>query len=294
VPAPADPSRPGAATVADVAVPQAPDPMATRPYRVVERRQDTADTATLVLRALDGEPMSFAPGQFTMLQAFGVGEVPLSISGDPAEPDRLVHTVRDVGGVTRAVVASQVGDVLGARGPYGTGWQPLDAGDGDLVVVAGGIGLAPLRPAILEAMHRRGPGRVVLMYGARTPDDLLYPDDLRTWAEAGVQVMTTVDGAAPTWPGRVGLVTALIAAARLAPERALALVCGPEVMMRHVTVALGDAGLPADRIRLSMERSMACGVGLCGHCQLREVFVCLDGPVFTAARIGPLLRTREL
>lgn len=271
-------------------------PMAPRPFRVVDRRLDTVDTVTLGLEALDGEPLGFAAGQFTMLSAFGVGEVPISISGDPADPTVLRHTVRDVGGVTRAVARSQRGDVLGVRGPFGTGWEVSRGEGGDVVLVAGGIGLAPLRPAVLELMARRDRyGRVVLLYGARTPADVLFEAELDAWRErSGVDVVVTVDYGQPGWTGRVGLVTALIARAGFEPSRTLALSCGPEVMMRYAASALVDRGVAADRVRLSMERNMVCGVGLCGHCQLREIFTCVDGPVLGYDRLRPLMELREV
>ncbi len=272
------------------------DAMVPRPFRVVESRRDTHDTVTLELESLDGDGLSFAPGQFTMLQAFGVGEVPISISGHPGRPDRLLHTIRDVGGVTQALCASRVGDVLGVRGPYGKGWGVSDAAGGDVLIVAGGIGLAPLRSAVLEVVFEREKyGRVNVMYGARTADDVLYGVDLATWASAAdVNVAVTVDRAPTSWVGRVGLVTELIAVASFDPAATLALMCGPELMMRYVAAGLTDVGVPPDRIRLSLERNMRCGVGLCGHCQLREFLVCVDGPVFSLDEVQPLLAVREL
>jgi NAD(P)H-flavin reductase len=271
-------------------------PMLPRPFRIERRRQDTRDTVTLVLEPLDGRPLRFSAGQFTMLDAFGTGEVPISISGNPTEAGPLEHTVRDVGSVTHALVRSEPGTVLGVRGPYGRGWGAGDGAGGDLLVVAGGIGLAPLRPALLEALARRDAfGRVVLLYGARTPDDVLFADQLGEWSERhGVEVEVTVDYGTADWTGRVGLVTALIPRAGFDPRNTLALVCGPEVMMRYVATALLDRGVPAGRVRLSMERNMRCGVGLCGHCQLRELFLCVDGPVLPYDRLAPLMAVAEL
>jgi NAD(P)H-flavin reductase len=277
------------------ATPEA-DPLVPRPFRVTDSRRDTYDTVTLELEALDGRELAFAPGQFTMLGSFGVGEVPISISGHPDRPDRLVHTVRDVGGVTRAICAAEPGDVLGVRGPYGEGWGVSDAAGGDVVIVAGGIGLAPLRPTVLEvAAARERFGAVHVLYGARTADDVLFGADLATWAsEADIHVSVTVDRAPTSWVGRVGLVTELIPSARFDPARTLAFVCGPELMMRYVAGELVDVGVPVERIRLSMERNMRCGVGLCGHCQLREFLVCVDGPVFSLAEMLPVMGVREL
>ncbi len=272
------------------------DPMVPRPYRISRTRQDTRDTFTLELEPVDGPLLRYRAGQFTMLDAFGVGEVPISISGDPTRPGPLEHTIRDVGVVTHALITAPTGAVLGVRGPFGTSWD-VTAGEGkDVVFVAGGIGLAPLRPALMELIaHRDRYNRVVLLYGARTPEDILFGDELRTWAkDHGVIVEVTVDNGQHAWRGRVGLVTQLVPRAGFDPRNTLALVCGPETMMRYVAAALTDRGVPEHRVRLSMERNMKCGVGLCGHCQLRELFVCVDGPVLPYSRLAPLLSTREL
>jgi NAD(P)H-flavin reductase len=269
-------------------------PMVPRPFRVLSVRQDTHDTFTLALEPVDGVPLRFAPGQFTMLGAFGVGEAPISVSGDPAAGSPLEHTIRDVGGVTHSMVTATAGNVLSVRGPYGVGWDVRDGIGRDLVIVAGGIGLAPLRSAVLDVLaHRASYGEVVLLYGARTPSEQLYPGELEDWQARGIEVAVTVDRAEPGWPGRVGLVTALIPAARFDPARALALVCGPEVMMRFVAAALVDTGMAAGQVRISMERNMECGIGLCGHCQLREYFICTDGPVFGYDTIAGLITLRE-
>lgn len=271
------------------------DPWLPRPFRVTSVRRDTRDTVTMDLDALDGDGLAFAAGQFTMLQAFGVGEVPISISGDPGRPERLTHTIRDVGGVTRSLCGLGAGEVLGVRGPYGHGWEVSDGVGSDIVLVAGGIGLAPLRPALLEVLAaRQDYGRVSLLYGARTENDVLYDDELNRWARAGIDVVVTVDRATRSWTGHVGLVTELIPRAGFDPTTTLALACGPEVMMRYVAHALVDQGVPPERVRLSMERNMRCGIGLCGHCQLREFFVCVDGPVFTLEQLRPHLGHREL
>ena len=269
--------------------------MVPRLFRLTDRHQDTADTFTMMLEPTDGVPLEFIPGQFTMMSAFGVGEVPISVSSPAKVDGPLQHTVRDVGSVTHALAHTQIGDVVGIRGPYGTGWDVEDGAGADIVLVAGGIGLAPLRPAMLDVLrHRQRYGRVVLLYGTRTPEDLLFPDELKRWENLGVEVLVTVDYGTPSWTGRVGLVTTLIARAGFDPRSALALVCGPEVMMRFTAMALIKRGLSPDRVRVSLERNMRCGVGLCGHCQYRELFVCLDGPVLPYARVAGLIGVREL
>jgi NAD(P)H-flavin reductase len=255
------------------------------------------DVWTLELEASDDEgPVRFQPGQFTMVYVFGIGEVPLSISGDPAAPDRLVHTVRSVGAVTRAVCAAKKNDVLGVRGPYGTGW-PLDAALGrDVVILAGGVGLAPLRPLIRAVIARQSAfGRVALLVGARTPASLLFARELAHWrARFDLEVRATVDAGDSTWKGDVGVITTLIPRATFDPETTTAFVCGPEVMMRFAAADLVRRGVPPDSVFLSMERNMKCAVGVCGHCQFGPAFVCKDGPVFPYPRIETLLRIREI
>lgn len=270
--------------------------MIPRLFLVTRTRRDTQDTHTLDLEAVDGVPLAFAAGQFTMLHAFGVGEVPISISGDPGHPATLRHTIRDVGSVSHALAGAPPGTLLGVRGPFGTGWEVSAGRGGDVVFVAGGIGLAPLRPAILEVCAaRQDYQRVSVLYGARTPEDILFAEDLHDWSsDHDIAVEVIVDSGRHAWRGSVGLVTQLIERAEFDAARTLALICGPEVMMRHSAVALGDRGVPRSRVRLSMERNMKCGVGLCGHCQLRELFLCLDGPVLTYDRLEPLMARAEL
>ena len=276
--------------------PRLEDAMLPRLFRVERTRRDTRDTFTLELAPVDGDPLRFAAGQFTMLHAWGVGEVPISISGDPTADGLLEHTIRNVGSVTRALVGSARGDVLGVRGPFGTGWEVDHGEGGDVVFVAGGIGLAPLRPALLQvAAHRDRYHRALLLCGARTPEDILFAPDLARWQEeSGIEVIVTVDNGPHDWRGRVGFVTQLVPRAGFDPSRTTAYVCGPEVMMRSCALALRDRGVRADRIRLSMERNMKCGVGLCGHCQLRELFLCVDGPVLGFDRLEPLMSRWEL
>lgn len=265
------------------------------PARVRSVRRETSDTWTLELDPPGGR-LAFAPGQFTMLYAFGAGEAPISISGDPARPERLVHTIRAVGAVTRALCAARPGDVIGARGPFGNPW-PVEAAQGrDLVLVAGGIGLAPLRPVLYAALARRGElGRLVLLVGSRSPELLLYRDELEAWGRRDdLELRVTVDAAGGDWRGDVGVVTGLVRRARFDPVRTVAMVCGPEVMMRYVALELLGAGVAGESLFLSMERNMKCAVALCGHCQLGPGFVCKDGPVYAWPALAPLLAVREL
>jgi len=268
-----------------------------RPFRVTRARRELRDVWTLELAASDGEgPVSFRPGQFTMVYVFGVGEVPLSISGDPATPDVLVHTVRAVGAVTRAACAARKDDVLGVRGPYGEGW-PIEAALGrDVVIMAGGLGLAPLRPLVRAVVARRGEfGRVVLLIGARTPANLLFSRELARWrARFDLDLRVTVDAGDPGWNGEVGVITALVPGTTFDPATTTAFVCGPEVMMRFAAADLVHRGVSPDLVFLSMERNMKCAVGVCGHCQFGPAFVCKDGPVFSYSRIEASLRIREI
>ena len=265
------------------------DLMTPVPYRVVDRRQETADTATLTLKAGRTVLPQWTPGQFTMVYAFGVGEIPVSVSGGRAGLIR--HTVRGVGAVSRAICAAPVGSTLGLRGPYGRGW-PAPPEHADVVVMAGGIGLAPLRPVVTAALAR--PGRLFVLVGARTPEDLIFIDEYAQWRDAGAEVLVTVDRADVSWSGRVGVVTTLLDGLDLAPGASVGYVCGPEVMMRIGARALTDRGFGRDRITVSLERNMRCGVALCGHCQLGPILVCRDGPVLGLDQAERLLATREL
>jgi NAD(P)H-flavin reductase len=245
-----------------------------------------------------GAPLPpFEPGQFTMLYRHGVGEIAISVSGDPAAGDgALTQTIRDVGAVSRALFLSEPGDQVGVRGPFGTGWGLDTAAGHDLVVVAGGVGLAPLRPVLLGALARRDAyRRVVLVAGARGPAEFLFSDQLAQWsATPGLEVALTVDQPAAGWNGQVGFVTEPLARLSLDPQRTTAFVCGPEPMMRFSANVLLGKGIEAGRIRISLERNMKCGVGLCGHCQLGPLLLCRDGPVVDYARARPLMVIREL
>lgn len=238
----------------------------------------------------------FLPGQFNMLYAFGAGEVPISISGDPESPHELVHTIRAVGSVTRVMEGLGKGEVIGVRGPFGSAW-PLEAARGkDLLIIAGGLGLAPLRPAIVKALaHRKDYRRFIVLYGARTPGDLLFRKELERWrGRFDTQVEATVDRAEEDWPGHVGVVPALLASASFDPESTVAMICGPEVMMRFTVRELQKRGMRSESIHVSMERSMKCGAGLCGHCQYGPTFVCKDGPVYRFADVERLFYVREV
>ncbi len=269
--------------------------MLPEPFEVLENRQETVDTWTLELAALSGRPLSFQPGQFTMLSAGGAGEVPISISGDPGRPEQLVQTVRAVGLATSALCAAVRGEVIGVRGPFGQSWPLESLAGADVVIAAGGLGLPPLRPVILRLLEERERyGRLALIYGGRSPDQLMYPAEIERWRERGLEVYLTVDSAGPEWLGHVGVVTRLVHRAELDGPRTVALSCGPEIMLRFAVLALQEAGVAPERIYVSTERNMQCGIGQCGHCQLGPVLVCRDGPVLRWDVIGPWLAIPEL
>jgi len=273
------------------------NPWAPAPYRVEQRTAETADTATLVLSPTPGSrPLSFRPGQFNMVYAFGVGEAAISVSGDPARPEQLVHTIRSAGKVTAALAGVTPGTAVGIRGPYGTGW-PLDRALGkDVVLVAGGLGLPPLRPLLYELLrHRDRVARIEVIYGARTPKDLVYYDEIQRWrARSDLRFQTTVDAAGRDWYGDVGLVTARLPDLRVDAANTVAFLCGPEVMMKFTAQGLEARGVPMTSVYVSLERNMKCAIGLCGHCQFGPAFICRDGPVFRYDVVRPFLSVREL
>jgi NAD(P)H-flavin reductase len=244
---------------------------------VIGVTRESADVVTLHL-ACD-PPLRAAPGQFTMLSIPAVGEAAISISG--VWDDAIEQTIRDVGAVSKALTELRPGQQLGLRGPYGVGWPLEEARGRPVVAIAGGIGLAPLRGAIRRMIERTDDyPDVRLVYGARTPEDLLFAREMLGWAgRSGFRLEITVDRADPSWRGDVGVVTRLLRRAPLPPE-ATYLMCGPEIMMRFTVDTLAAAGVPADRMFLAMERHMKCAAGFCGRCQYGPHFVCKDGPIF--------------
>ncbi len=248
---------------------------------------ETPDTMTFSFELEDGRGTTdFQPGQFNMLYVYGVGEVPISIASSRSERS-VKHTIRSVGTVTTLISRLKVGEVVGLRGPFGTPW-PLEGAYGkELMIVAGGLGLAPLRPVILEALasaHRfKG---VKVLYGARTPKDLLYKYEHAGWSNReGAELLVTVDRAEEGWSKNVGVVTTLFRQVDVLAEDAVAFVCGPEVMMKFTVQELLRRRVPQDNIVVSLERHMSCGVGTCGHCQMGPVFICKDGPVFAYPKV---------
>jgi NAD(P)H-flavin reductase len=285
-------------TSADTAPPAVAEPMLPAPYRVTARAVETRDSVTLELTPAGPPLPPSGPGQFMMLAVPGVGEVAISVSGDPtAHGGTLVHTIRAVGAVSQALHDAWPGTVVGVRGPFGRGWEVASAAGRDLVIAAGGVGLAPLRPVVLAALADRGRyGRVVLVVGARTPEEFLFRGELQALAvrKNDLEIEMTIDQPATGWDGPVGFVTEPLARLSLDPGNTTAFLCGPEPMMRFSAHVLLGKGMSASDIRVSLERNMQCGIGLCGHCQLGPLLLCRDGPVAGYDVAGPLLAVREL
>ncbi len=273
------------------------NPYVAEDFIVVRRRRDTADTQTLQLRRESGNGFTFQPGQFNMLSLPGIGEVPISFSGAADQPDLLEHTIRGVGAVTRGLVSLKAGDRVGVRGPFGHGWPLEEAQGQDVVIVAGGIGLAPLRPAILHILaHRKDYRRCIVLYGSRTPADLLYLREMEKWrGRVDVELRATVDRADMHWRGNIGVVTNLFSQVErtFEPGHTVAMICGPEIMMLYTVRALQERGVPDEHIHVSLERNMKCALAFCGHCQYGPYFICKDGPVFPYSRIAFMFGVRE-
>ncbi|MBI5474986.1 MAG: FAD/NAD(P)-binding protein [Ignavibacteriae bacterium] len=275
----------------------ATDAMIPHPVTVRKVIWENDDTFTLTLD-VNGVPdgFSFLPGQFNMLYVYGVGEAAISISSDPTKKATLEHTIHRVGTITTALSNKKRGDVIGIRGPFGSSW-PLDVAQGkDVCIVTGGIGLAPLRPVIYSLLKQREEyGRIIILYGGRSPLDLLYRVELERWEdEKNVEVLVTVDRGDSSWKGHIGVVTSLFSYIKLDTQNTVAYVCGPEIMMKYTIDELERRGLGPDQVFLSMERNMKCAVGFCGHCQYGPTFICKDGPVFPLPRIRSLFDRKEL
>lgn len=272
--------------------------MAPMPVTIRRVIWETDDTYTLLIDPprVNGKPFTFRPGQFNMIYAFGVGESAISVSSDPVKSNLIAHTIHRVGSVTSALSKLRRGDMIGLRGPFGSAWPLEEAVGKDVCIAAGGIGLAPLRPVVYSIIRRRKEfGRLMIMYGARSPLDLLYRVELEQWSKLpDTEVITTVDRGDSSWKGHIGVVTGLFSYIKMDTPSTIAMVCGPEVMMKYTCEELERCGLSEDRIYLSMERNMRCGVGLCGHCQLGPKFICKDGPVFMLPQIRGLMDKKEI
>ncbi len=260
---------------------------------IVERVAESSTIFTLRLRLTDPDlaaAYAFAPGQFNMVCLPGVGEVPISIVSDPDEEHLFDHTIRVVGRVTRAMARLRRGERVGIRGPFGRGWPLARAEGRDIVIVTGGLGCAPVVSVINYVVRRRRRfGHLAIMQGVKHSDDLLWRERYRAWSRLpDTEVVVAADRAGPQWPWRVGRLIEMIDEVALEPERALAMMCGPEGMMGAAAARLMERGVAPGAIFLSMERNMQCAVGLCGHCQYGGRFVCKDGPVFAFDEVAPL------
>jgi NAD(P)H-flavin reductase len=271
-------------------------PWLPHPATIEEIRQEVPGIATYRLALAEAEfaaAYRFRAGQFNMLYVPGVGESAISVSSDPGD-SVLLHTIRIAGNVTRALAQKKVGDQVAIRGPFGSSW-PMEASKGrDIVIACGGVGLAPLRPAIYDIIAHRGDyGRVFLLYGARTPGDLLYAQEYDAWREADVEVQVTVDIGDQDWRGNMGVVPVLFYRLRLDAARTVVLTCGPEIMIRFVVFEALARKIAAERIFLSMERNMNCAIDHCGHCQLGPAFICKDGPIFSYRQMEPYMHLED-
>jgi NAD(P)H-flavin reductase len=274
-------------------------PWVTHSVEITAVVPEITGVATYHLRLTDAaarNAYSCEPGRFNMLYLPCVGEAAISVSGHDAVADTWLHTVRTAGGVTQTLAGLGPGGKLALRGPFGTAWPTEQFAGRDVVFVAGGIGLAPLRPAIEWALQQRqNCGRLTLLYGARSPQTILYAAEFDQWRQRGLNIEITVDRTDPGWLGRVGVVTLLLDRLRpLDPQKTIMLTCGPDVMMRYVTRSALDRGLKMTQIWVSLERNMQCAVGFCGHCQLGPAFICKDGPVFRYDRMAPYLDLEDL
>ncbi len=259
--------------------------------RIVTRRTEAEGIYTFVLQFTDPavrQAYRFAPGQFNMIYSYGVGEVPISIVSDPAEPALVEHTIRTAGRGTSAVTRWKPGDILGVRGPYGRGW-PMEAARGrDVIIITGGLGCAPVVGVINYIFRRRDEyGALHILHGVKTPSDLLYRERFDLWRrQPRTSVYLTADHPDKSWQYRTGVVTNLFD--ELTPNpAAIVMMCGPEIMMHYAIRTLRAKGISEDSIYLSMERHMKCAIGLCGHCQFGPRFVCKDGPVFNYTAVKP-------
>jgi sulfhydrogenase subunit gamma (sulfur reductase) len=262
--------------------------------RIDAVRDETPDTKTFALRFRtpeDSEAFRFLPGQFVELSVFGYGEAPFCIASSPTRPGAFETTIRRVGTLTDALHQLGLGAEVGIRGPFGNGFDVGSARGNNLLFVAGGIGLPPLRSLIRNVMDERDQfGNVTILYGARTPVDLVYKDELKEWETTeGVELHVTVDNALPGWTGNVGIVPVLFAKTTLRPESTIAYVCGPPVMIKFVVQELLTRGFQEESVISTLERMMQCGVGKCNHCAIGHRYVCRDGPVFNFKQIREMV-----
>ncbi|ACD84443.1 2-polyprenylphenol hydroxylase or related flavodoxin oxidoreductase [Methylacidiphilum infernorum V4] len=280
----------------DNPMPIEPNPLFPRMFIIEEKRKESPTVVSLYLRSVDDQPFDFSPGQFNMISAIGGGEAAISIAGDPTDTHLLIHTLRIVGNVTRSLNTLQKKDPVFIRGPYGKGWPTEQAQGKTLILVAGGIGLPPLLPLIYKAKQQRGYfKKLVLLYGARTKEELLFMPFLEKMAqEKVIDLHLSLDRPSPGWNGHVGTVITLVSTVQFDPQQTVVFCCGPEIMMRFAAREFERWKVPKKNIFCSLERNMKCAIGICGHCQLSAYFLCKDGPVFPYEKIQKLLTIEEL
>ncbi len=255
------------------------NPYAPKPARIIRVKDETPDTRTVTVSPNHFE--GFTPGQFAMLTVYGVGEAPFSICSSPFDKDFLQFSIRKMGSVTSMIHEASVEDEVGVRGPYGRGW-PVDRMWGkSILIVGGGIGLAPLRSLVLHLLENRSRyGEIAVCHGARSPSLLMYRSEFDDWANHGLKLYLTVDVGEEDWKGNVGVVTTILGKPELDKAGTIVCTCGPPVMIRFVLRKLVELGYSKENIYASLESRMRCGVGKCGHCHFGGRHVCLDGPVF--------------
>jgi NAD(P)H-flavin reductase len=269
------------------------------PARILDMKDENFNTFTIRLRIEDETVRAayrWTPGQFNMLYVPGVGEAAISISSDPHKPTELEHTIRVVGSVTRAIKRTGTGGMIGLRGPFGTSWPIEDIKGKNVVMVAGGIGLAPIRPMVYWLLHHRDHcKRVILLYGCRSPEDRVFSSELEDWElNSGLDVLVTVDNATGNWTGPVGVVTHLLKRIRVDAKHTTVMVCGPKILNRVASWQFLQLHVRPEQVYVSLERNMNCGFGQCGHCQYGSKFVCRDGPVFRFADIAHIFAKEEI
>ncbi len=266
------------------------NPFSLKRGRVVKVFSETKDIKRFLIDA--GDLGKFKPGQFNMLYVYGQGEVPISISS--IRKDLIEHTVRLVGDVTEDLFNLKEGDILGLRGPFGSHF-PVEKFKGfDIILVAGGLGLADIKPVAEYILSNRDDyGRVYLLIGSKNPSSLIYKGEFEKWKEK-IELLITVDKPDENWKGHTGLVTRLFDLVETDPKKSVAMMCGPEIMMISASELLIERGFSPEKIFISMERHMKCAVGTCGHCQFGPYFVCKDGPVFPYSEVRYLLKVKEL
>jgi sulfhydrogenase subunit gamma (sulfur reductase) len=258
--------------------------------RVLQAKNLTAEEKFFEIVLRDGSSLDHDPGQFVMVSLQGIGEVPISVCSSPARRDSFDLCVRAAGKVTRSLHKLKAGDDVDIRGPYGKGFPIRILEGNDILMVAAGLGIAPLRALITYVLdNRRDFGKVHILFGCKQPKDMLFSDELDRWNErTDLHYACTVDRADPEWAGNVGVITTLIPGVDIVPLRTFAAVVGPPVMYKFVIKELLAKGIPDRQILLSFERNMKCGNGKCGRCQIQNLYVCQDGPVFNYERVKNL------